>query len=91
MQVPTCWGQILNTKTMIQERAILHFNKYKALKNEFVQDTMKGAAIQILKVKLIRESEHEYTVKITVKSEIGDQVFEVDSIYATQHFKEIKV
>ncbi len=74
---------------MIQERALLHYNKFKAIRHEFVKDTMKGMTLQIIKVKLIKGSNDDYNVIITVKSELDNSTYTVDSGYAQQHFKEI--
>ncbi|MBT3242090.1 MAG: hypothetical protein HN352_02995 [Bacteroidetes bacterium] len=74
---------------MIQERALLHFNKFKTMKNEYLLDSMKGASLQILKVKLVKISEDDFSVKITVQSELDNQVYDIDSDYATNYLKEI--
>ena len=74
---------------MIQERALRHFNKFKTMKNEYLLDSMKGASLQILKVKLVKISEDDFSVKITVQSELDNQVYDIDSDYATNYLKEI--
>ena len=74
---------------MNQERAILHFNKFKALKNMYVRDTLKGATFKITKVKLFKNSETDYEVKVHKESEIDQSAVEVDSNYAYNNFKAI--
>jgi len=74
---------------MIQEKAILHFNKFKAMKNLFVLDSMNGVTLQILKIKQIKVSDDDYEVKITVKSELDSSVYDIDSEYANNYIKEI--
>lgn len=74
---------------MNQERAILHFNKFKSLKNEYVTDTLKGQNYRIVKVKMIKLSDIDYAVKISIQSDIDNKVMEIDSVYANQNYKEI--
>lgn len=74
---------------MNQERAILHFNKFKSLKNEYVRDTLTGLNYKIVKVKLVKIDESDYLVKIFVESDLEKHVKEFDSVYANQNFKEI--
>lgn len=73
---------------MNQERAVLHFNKFKSLKNEYVTDTLKGQNYQIVKVRLVKLLDSEYSVKIMVRSDLNNEVKEIDSTYANQNFKE---
>ena len=74
---------------MNQERAILHFNKFKALKNQYIQDTFKGSIYKILKVKLIKKDEADYKVNLFVESDMDQKVSEIDSIYAHTNFKTV--
>ena len=74
---------------MIQERAILHFNKFKAMKNLFVRDSMNGATLQVLKVKQIKLSDDDYSVLITVQSELDNSIYDINSDYASNFIKEI--
>ncbi|MEA1878485.1 MAG: hypothetical protein U9N86_16710 [Bacteroidota bacterium] len=74
---------------MNQERAILHFNKFKSLKNEYVRDMLTGLNYKIAKVKLIKISESDYKVKILVESDLEKHTKEIDSVYANNNFKEI--
>lgn len=72
---------------MNQERAVLHFNKFKSLKNEYLRDTMKGTTIKIIKVTMNKLSESDFEVKIMVESEIDQSTMEIDSNYAHSYFK----
>lgn len=75
---------------MNQERAILHFNKFKSLKNAYVKDTLMGHTYLIVKVKLIKVNDSDYEVKIFTQSELAKETLEFDSNYAHLNFREIK-
>ena len=74
---------------MNQERAILHFNKFKSYKNEYLRDTFKGGIYKINKVKLVKQGESDYKVILFAKSDIDNKMHEIDSIYAHANFKPI--
>ena len=74
---------------MNQERAILHFNKFKAYKNDYLRDTFKGSIYKIVKVKLIKIDDSNYKVVLFAKSDIDNETHEIDSIYAHANFKPI--
>ena len=74
---------------MIQEQAILHFNKFKGFKNQYVRDTLKGITLKVLKVRLAKISEDDYEVKLLVISEVDNRSYEADSKYAHQNFKRV--
>ena len=74
---------------MNQERAILHFNKFKAYKNDYLRDTFKGTVYKIVKVKLVKKDESDYKVILFAKSDIDNVTYEIDSIYAHANFKPV--
>jgi len=74
---------------MNQERAILHFNKFKSIKNEYVNDILKGLNYKIIKVKLVKNTESDYVVIISVQSDLDNSIKEIDSVYADHNFKVI--
>ncbi len=76
---------------MNQERAILHFTKFKSLKNHYVTDSLKGFNYKIIKVKQVKNSADDYQVIVFVQSDIDNRVQEIDSIYANQNFREINL
>ena len=74
---------------MNQERAILHFNKFKAYKNEYLRDSFKGIVYKIVKVKLIKNNDSDYQVILFAKSDITNEMHEINSIYAHANFKPV--
>lgn len=74
---------------MNQERALLHFNKFKSLRDEYLRDTLQGLTYKLIKVRLIKNSETDYEVKLLVESEIDSVTSEIDSNYAHTNFKPI--
>lgn len=74
---------------MNQERAILHFNKFKSLRNAYVRDTLRGRTLKVVKVKLVKNTESDYEVRIFVESELDQKISEIDSAYAHANFKVI--
>ena len=75
---------------MIEERAILHFNKFKNLRNQVVRDSLTGYLYKIVKVRLEKNATDDYSVLIQVRNQLTDQVEELDSDYAFQNFKELR-
>jgi len=76
---------------MIEEKAILHFNKFKSLKDHYMKDLMTGQILLIEKVKMIRDENQDFTVKISVKNELTGHVQEFDSTYANMNFREVQL
>ncbi len=74
---------------MNQERAILHFNKFKGYKNDYLRDTFRGVVYKIMKVKLIKNDDSDYKVILFAKSDIDNKTHEIDSIYAHANFKPV--
>lgn len=75
---------------MIEEKAILHYNKFKSLKDQFVRDTFSGHLFRVLKAKMVRDEHNDFKVSIQIRNEITGVESEVDSEYANFHFKEYK-
>jgi len=73
---------------MIQEKALLHYNKFKSLRKKFVRDSFNEQTLQILKVRLIKLDDEDYRVKVIVEKESGGSSFELDSIYANAYLQE---
>ncbi len=74
---------------MNQEKAILHFNKFKNLRNARLKDTVSGTIYLVLKPRLEKISEDDYQVIVTVSNEMSGQEQEFQSDYANSFFKEI--
>jgi hypothetical protein len=74
---------------MNQERAILLFNKFKGMRNEYVRDNFNGVVYKVDKVKLIKINESDYKVTLYVKSDLDNKTHEIDSIYAHANFKPV--
>ncbi|MCK5821056.1 MAG: hypothetical protein KAH17_04185 [Bacteroidales bacterium] len=66
-------------------------NKFKYLRNKYVKDTLSGLLFKIVKVKMVKISESDYAVKIHVESDLDKHMKEIDSVYATNNFKEINL
>lgn len=73
---------------MNQEKAILHFNKFKNLRNVRVKDTVNGSVYIIQKPRLEKINEDDYHVWVSVTNEISEQNQEFQSEYANSFFKE---
>ncbi len=76
---------------MNQESAILQYNKYKFLKNEYVTDALTGLNYKIIKVRLVKISDSDFNVILHIKSDMNQSEKEVDSIYANHNFRVIKL
>ena len=55
----------------------------------YVRDTLKGSTFKITKVKLVKNTETDYEVKVLVESEVDNSSSEVDSNYAHNNFKAV--
>jgi hypothetical protein len=74
---------------MNQEKAIVHLNKFKNLRNSRIKDTMSGATYVVLKPRLEKTSEDDYRVVVMVTNEMTGLEQEFNSEYANSFFKEI--
>jgi hypothetical protein len=74
---------------MNQEKAILHFNKFKNLRNARVKDTVSGNIYIVQKSRMDKMGEDEFTVWVAVTNEVSGAVQEFNSDYANSFFKEV--
>ena len=74
---------------MNQEKAILHFNKFKNLRNARVKDTVSGIVYLIQKPRLDKVREDDYVVWVTVTNELTGSTQDFQSDYANSFFREI--
>jgi len=82
---------VTNVNKMNQEIAILHFNKFKSIRHEYVKDSVTGLIYKIIKVKLVKKSESDYKVEICIESDIDKHMKTIDSVYADHNFKVINL
>ena len=75
---------------MIEEKAILHYNKFKSLRDHFVRDTFTGQLFTVLKSRMIKDDQNDFKVLVQIRNEMTGVESEVDSEYANSHFKEYK-
>jgi len=73
---------------MIEEKAILHYNKFKSLREHLVRDAVTGHLYRVLKARKIEETANDFKVMILIRNEITGAESEVDSEYANFNFKE---
>jgi len=73
---------------MNQEKAILHFNKFKNLRNARMKDMANGTIYTILKSRLEKITESDYQVLIEATNDLTGQTREFQSDYANSFFKE---
>jgi hypothetical protein len=74
---------------MNQEKAILHFNKFKNLRNSRVKDMVSGNLYIVQKARMDKVDEDEFIVWVTVSNEVSGAIQEFNSDYANSFFKEI--
>lgn len=75
---------------MNEERAILHFNKFRNLRNQVVRDSVSGYLYRIVRVRMEKNAADDYSVIIQVRNELTDQLQELDSEYVSLNIKEVR-
>jgi len=74
---------------MNQEKAILHFYKFKNLRNARVKDTVSGNLYIVDKARMDKTNEDDFIVWVTVTNEVSGATQEFNSDYANSFFKEV--
>ena len=73
---------------MIEEKALLHFNKFKALRKQIFRDTLRGHVYELDKVKMHRKENGRYDVILFLINQMTNETIELDSEYGNNYLRE---